>query len=254
MHSQTAALIELQNQNAKAVDELKSELDRQRNEYFAEINDKNDQIKKLNLTIKNLNNQRDEELKNIENQISNNYKKTQESKEKKLKNEYENSLKDLNMIVAGLNAKLINQEIEHKKEIKSKEKEYQDSILDLRKRVEFNAIDANKSIQKINNLEKISSDKDIEIKELKSQILSLKSDMNNSKKLANYELLNSKITDLEIKNRELNSKIFTIIQSAKDKIESTQKTYIKELENQKKYYEEMIKNIKTQEINRDSNG
>ena len=85
MHSQTAALIELQNQNAKAVDELKYELDRQRNEYFAEINDKNDQIKKLNLTIKNLNNKRDEELKNIENQISNNYKKTQETKEKKLK-------------------------------------------------------------------------------------------------------------------------------------------------------------------------
>lgn len=254
MHSQTAALIELQNQNAKAVDELKYELDRQRNEYFAEINDKNDQIKKLNLTIKNLNNKRDEELKNIENQISNNYKKTQEAKEKKLKNEYENTLKDLNMIVAGLNAKLINQEIEHKKEIKSKEKEYQDSILDLRKRVEFNAIDANKSIQKINNLEKISRDKDAEIKELKSQILSLKSDMNNSKKLANYELLNSKITDLEIKNRELNSKIFTIIQSAKDKIESNQKSYIQELENQKKYYEEMIKNIKTQEINRDSNG
>ena len=78
--------------------------------------------------------------------------------------------------------------------------------------------------------------------------------MNNSKKLANYELLNSKITDLEIKNRELNSKIFTIIQSAKDKIESNQKSYIQELENQKKYYEEMIKNIKTQEINRDSNG
>ena len=211
-----------------------------------------------------MNNQRDEELKNIENQISNNYKKTQEAKEKKLKNEYENTLKDLNMIVAGLNAKLINQEIEHKKEIKSKEKEYQDSILDLRKRVEFNAIDANKSIQKINNfelhhingnnLEKISRDKDREIKELKSQILSLKSDMNNSKKLANYELLNSKITDLEIKNRELNSKIFTIIQSAKDKIESNQKSYIQELENQKKYYEEMIKNIKTQEINRDSNG
>ncbi|MDY3132416.1 MAG: hypothetical protein SOW11_00240, partial [Campylobacter lanienae] len=35
MHSQTAALIELQNQNAKAVDEIKYELDRQRNEYFA---------------------------------------------------------------------------------------------------------------------------------------------------------------------------------------------------------------------------
>ena len=118
----------------------------------------------------------------------------------------------------------------------------------------YSALTANKSIQKINNLEKISRDKDAEIKELKSQILSLKSDMNNSKKLANYELLNSKITDLEIKNRELNSKIFTIIQSAKDKIESNQKSYIQELENQKKYYEEMIKNIKTQEINRDSNG
>ena len=93
-----------------------------------------------------------------------------------------------------------------------------------------------------------------ELKELKNQILNLKSDMNNSKKLANYELLNSKITDLEIKNSELNAKIATIIQKAKDSIESTKQKYIKELENQKKYYEELIKNIKTHEINRDSNG
>ena len=72
--------------------------------------------------------------------------------------------------------------------------------------------------------------------------------------MANYELLNSKITDLEIKNSELNAKIATIIQKAKDSIESTKQKYIKELENQKKYYEELIKNIKTHEINRDSNG
>jgi hypothetical protein len=31
------------------------------------------------------------------------------------------------------------------------------------------------------------------------------------------------------------------------------KEHSKEIENQKKYYEELIKNIKTQEINRDNN-
>ncbi|MEE3776284.1 hypothetical protein V2I28_02110 [Campylobacter sp. CX2-4080-23] len=254
MHSQTLALIELQNKSVKNVDELKSEIDRQRNEYFAEINSKNDQIKKLNLTIQNLNNQRDKEIKNIENQILNNYKKSQENRDKQLKDRYENSLKEQNMTIAGLNAKLINQEINYKKELKNREKEYKDSILDLRKMVEFSAIDANKSMQKISNLQRDGAIKDKEIKELKDQILTLKSDMNNSKKLANYELLNSKITELEVQNSQLNSKIFAIIQSAKEGLESTKQTYIKELENQKKYYEEMIKNIKTQEINRDSNG
>ena len=158
------------------------------------------------------------------------------------------------MTIARLNAKIANQEIDYKKELKAKEKEYQDSIVDLRRRIEFNASDANKSMQKISNLEKQAAAKDKELKELKNQILNLKSDMNNSKKLANYELLNSKITDLEIKNSELNAKIATIIQKAKDSIESTKQKYIKELENQKKYYEELIKNIKTHEINRDSNG
>ena len=38
------------------------------------------------------------------------------------------------------------------------------------------------------------------------------------------------------------------------KIEMNKKEHSKEIENQKKYYEELIKNIKTQEINRDSNG
>lgn len=254
MHSQTLALIELQNKNTKTVDELKSELDRQRNEYFAEINNKNDQIKKLNMIIKNLNDQKDKELKDIENKIIATYKITQENKDKKLKEQYENSLKEQNMTIARLNAKIANQEIDYKKELKAKEKEYQDSIVDLRRRIEFNASDANKSMQKISNLEKQTAAKDKEIKELKNQILNLKSDMNNSKKLANYELLNSKITDLEIKNSELNAKIATIIQKAKDSIESTKQNYIKELENQKKYYEELIKNIKTHEINRDSNG
>lgn len=254
MYSQTLALIELQNKSAKNVDELKSEIDRQRDEYFAEINSKNDQIKKLNLTIQNLNNQRDKEIKDIENQILNNHKKNQENRDKQLKDMYENSLKEQNMTIAGLNAKLINQEINYKKELKNREKEYTDSILDLRKMVEFSAIDANKSMQKISNLQRDGAIKDKEIKELKDQILTLKSDMNNSKKLANYELLNSKITELEVQNSQLNSKISAIIQSAKESLESTKKTYIKELENQKKYYEEMIKNIKTQEINRDSNG
>ena len=254
MHSQTLALIELQNKNTKTVDELKSELDRQRNEYFAEINNKNDQIKKLNMTIKNLNDQKDKELKDIENKIIATYKITQENKDKKLKEQYENSLKEQNMTIARLNAKIANQEIDYKKELKAKEKEYQDSIVDLRRRIEFNASDANKSMQKISNLEKQTAAKNKELKELKNQILNLKSDMNNSKKLANYELLNSKITDLEIKNSELNAKIATIIQKAKDSIESTKQKYIKELENQKKYYEELIKNIKTHEINRENNG
>lgn len=254
MHSQTLALIELQNQNAKTVDEIKSELDRQRNEYFAEINNKNEQIKNLNLTIKSLNDQRDKDIKNIENQIASSYKTTQINREKQLKTRYENSLKDQNSTIAQLNAKLINQEISYQKELKSKEKEYQDSIMDLRKRVEFNAKDANKTMEKISNLEKNKALKNKEIKELKAQISSLKSDMNDSKKLANYELLNSKITDLEIKNSELNSQILIIIQKANQGIEATKQHYNKELENQKRYYEELIKNIKNQEINRDSNG
>ena len=157
------------------------------------------------------------------------------------------------MTIASLNAKLVNQEMNYKKELKNKEKEYKDSIIDLRKKIEFNIKDANKSAQKIDELEKKTASKDKEIERLKSQILSLKSDMNNTKKLANYELLNSKITDLEIKNSELNSQIATIIKKAKDTIEMNKKEHSKEIENQKKYYEELIKNIKTQEINRDNN-
>lgn len=254
MHSQTLALIDLQNQNAKNVSELQAQIDRQRSEYFNELNSKNSEIKKLNLTIKNINDNKEKELKELKKDLQNSYKTTQTASDKKIKEQYEKSLKDQNMTIASLNAKLVNQEINYKKELKNKEKEYKDSIIDLRKKIEFNIRDANKSAQKIDELEKKTASKDKEIERLKSQILSLKSDMNNTKKLANYELLNSKITDLEVKNSELNSQIATIIKKAKDTIEMNKKEHSKEIENQKKYYEELIKNIKTQEINRDNNG
>lgn len=246
LSSHTNEILELQTKNSNELAKLQNEIKTQRDDYLTELGARNDEIKKFKSEFEAYKIGSENALKSELEKLKKQEQENAQIKLNSLKNAYEAVIDEQNKNLAIAKGEMLKNQSEFTEKLKQKDDEFAKTLAELNQKAKLAS--ANGTTLKSNLDANISYfSKELENKEktlakLQSK-LSEFSDPDDKTKI-NYSVLNSEITRLSSENlglkdyvKGIDSKIETMKTEAQNKLNS-------ELENQKKYYEEMISTLK----------
>ncbi|ANE35815.1 hypothetical protein CIG11343_0774 [Campylobacter iguaniorum] len=247
----TNEIIELQNKNAKELNELKNTILAQKKEYFDELNAKSGEFLKLKKEYEEYKVSSQRELESAKLSVQKEQKEITQNIIQKVQNDYNRIIFEQNATIGSLKDQISALESKFKVEISKKDEEYSKSLEELKIKAMSlkNAEDEkSKNLQKeVDELKSNLSAKDNQIASLSQKINEIKNAKLDPKTGQNYEILNSAITNLKSQNEELKNRLNSFDNEAKKLVDEEKKRAKQNSDLLIKYYENRISDIKNQE-------